>query len=76
MPSNKPDQKQVSRDETRDEQQQRVPSPDDRDRQSEPGETTSRLPREHDEAPDKKSHDTDPDSPEADIDRDDMIDEP
>jgi hypothetical protein len=74
MPDNNPDQNQNPRDETRDEQQ-RVPSSNDRHLRTESKETNSPLNREHGDAPRRKSQDTDPDSPEADIDRDDMIDE-
>ena len=74
MPNNNPDQKQDYRDETRDEHQ-RVPSSNDSNQRLDDERTKRQVDREQD-APPRKSQDTDPDSPDADIDRDDMSDEP
>ena len=73
MAKSKPDQKQDPGDETRDEQ--RAPPPTDPHQGQISDTTTQTADRERD-APQRKSQDTDPDSPDADIDRDDMIDEP
>ena len=72
MPNDNPGQTQDSRDETRDEQ--RAPS-NERDQRLDDEGTKRQVARQH-EGPPRKSQDTDPDSPDADIDRDDMIDEP
>ena len=63
MPTSNPDRSEDRRDETRDEPRAR-PS-NDRD---EPAKADGKKPQVH--------RDTDPDSPDADVDRDDMIDEP
>jgi hypothetical protein len=73
MPDNNPDQKQDSRDEARDEQ--RVRSSNDSHQRLDDERTKRQVDREQD-APPRKSQDTDPDSPDADINRDDMSDEP
>jgi hypothetical protein len=61
MPSRKPNHTASPEDQRTDEPKQTKPEDDRGDEEA---------------ARDRKSHDTDPDSPDADIDRDDMIDEP
>ena len=63
MPISNPDPSQDRRDKTRDEP--RTPPSNDRDE-----------PAKADRTKDQVDRDTDPDSPDADVDRDDMIDEP
>jgi hypothetical protein len=73
MPNNDPnDSKQVPKDRILDDERRQERSSNDRDQQLERERTTGRGEMSRD----RKTQDTDPDSPDADVNRDDMIDEP
>jgi hypothetical protein len=75
MPDNNPAQDPRQTDQTRKGPERTRPS-SNRDRQLERSDATPQQDRDRGEAVRGKSRDTDPDSPDADVDRDDMIDEP
>jgi len=77
MPDHNPDPAKPREDETPRDEQKRVRTSNDWDQQLEREGASSRHNRGYDEASGgRKSKETDPDSPDADVDRDDMIDEP
>lgn len=77
MHNHMPDPSRTTGSQPGNDERQRGRSPDDRDQRLEHDATNSKPDRGHDEATQgRPSQDTDPDSPDADIDRDDMIDEP
>jgi hypothetical protein len=77
MPSNMPDRNRTADNETKEDDRERMPSANEPERQLDRERTTSQHDRGADPASrGRQSQDTDPDSPDADINRDDMIDEP